>query len=326
MWRAARETEAFQAAIAGAATYRQGMLRLFGIPESEIAETLRVAEASGIELDRLEVTTCLRRGEVEVVTRYEPPAQGVYERLAQLVRERHPGTLYSEDGSSVDEQVARLLRERGWTIGVAESCTGGLVAARLTNLAGSSEYVAGGLVVYSNAAKVALAGVPEALIERDGAVSESVARALADGARERLGADVGVGLTGIAGPGGGTPEKPVGLVWFSVVARGDGERDGAGGGVARLTRRVHLPGGREDVRDRATTVALHLVRRLLLGETDDEGGGRVGGGAVAGESAAGAEPAAGDAPAAGQAPDVGERAAGQGPDVGERAAGQGPKA
>jgi len=302
LWRAAQETEAFKAAIAGATTYRQGMLRLFGIPESEIAETLRVAEASGVDLDRLEVTTCLRRGEVEVVTRYEPEAEGVYEQLARLVRERHPGTLYSEDGTSVDEQVAGLLRERGWSIAVAESCTGGLVAARLTHLAGSSDYFAGGLVVYSNAAKMRVAGVPSVLIERDGAVSESVARALADGARERLGANLGIGLTGIAGPGGGTAEKPVGLVWFSVVA-GDGPAgggpgptrggwggsgggggagpagggpggvgDGGGSGEARrLTRRVQLPGGREDVRDRATTVALHLVRRLLLGQSDADG-------------------------------------------------------
>ena len=279
LWRAAQETEAFKAAIAGATTYRQGMLRLFGIPESEIAETLRVAEASGVDLDRLEVTTCLRRGEVEVVTRYEPEAEGVYEQLARLVRERHPGTLYSEDGTSVDEQVAGLLRERGWSIAVAESCTGGLVAARLTHLAGSSDYFAGGLVVYSNAAKMRVAGVPSVLIERDGAVSESVARALADGARERLGANLGIGLTGIAGPGGGTAEKPVGLVWFSVVAGEEpagegpgGEGDGAGSGEARrLTRRVQLPGGREDVRDRATTVALHLVRRLLLGQSDADG-------------------------------------------------------
>ena len=233
--------------------HRRATLRLFGMPESEIAATLRAAHEAGIELDRLEVTTCLRRGEVEVVTRYEPADEPVYERLAALVRERHHGLLFSEDGTSVDEQVLGLLRSRAETIAVAESCTGGLLSARLTELPGSSEVVRGGLVVYSNAAKVALAGVDPALIESHGAVSREVAEALADGALQALEAEVGVGVTGIAGPGGATPDKPVGLVWLSA-ARRDGRR---------LTRSVELPGGRADVRDRSTTVALHLVRRLL---------------------------------------------------------------
>jgi competence/damage-inducible protein CinA-like protein len=259
MWGAAVETEAFRAAIAGATSYRQHMLRLFGIPESEIAETLVRARGAGVDLDRLEITTCLRRGEVEVVTRYEPEAEETYRAFEAIVRERHERTLFSDDGTSVDDQVASLLRESERTIGTAESCTGGLVAGRLTDLAGSSDYVLGGLVVYSNEAKVALAGVDPALIERVGAVSVEVASALADGAIARLGVDVGVGVTGIAGPGGGTPEKPVGTVCFSVA-------DARTGG--RITRRTLLPGGRFDVRDRSTTVALHLVRRLLLGQTD----------------------------------------------------------
>ena len=261
MWQAAVATEPFRAAVAGATEYRQGMLRLFGIPESEIAETLRAAEGDGVPLDRLEITTCLRRGEVEVVTRYEPPDQAAYDAFAAAVRKRHPDTLFSDDGTSIDEQVAGLLRSRGWTIATAESCTGGLLAGRLTDLAGSSDYVLGGLVVYSNEAKTTLAGVPVALIERHGAVSTQVAEALADGARAALGADVGVGITGVAGPGGGTKEKPVGLVCFSV----------AGPDGARLTRSARLPGGRADIRDRSTTVALHLVRRLALGETDAGG-------------------------------------------------------
>ncbi len=230
------------------------MLRLFGIPESEIAATLRAAEAAGIELDRLEITTCLRRGEVEVVTRYEPPDEPVYEQLAALVRERHGEILFSDDGTTVDDQVFEHLRTAAETIAVAESCTGGLLSARLTERPGSSEVMRGGLVVYANEAKVALAGVDPALISAHGAVSREVAEALADGARERLDADVGVGVTGVAGPGGGSEEKPVGLVWLSVS-----HRDGR-----RMTRSVTLPGGRADVRDRATTVALHLVRRLLL--------------------------------------------------------------
>ena len=260
MWEAATGTETFRAAVTGATEYRSRMMRLFGIPESEIAETLRIARGCGIELERLEVTTCLRRGEIEIATRYEPAEEGVYDAFAGVVRERHGDTLFSEDGSTIDEQVAALLREGGVTIAVAESCTGGLLTGRLTDLAGSSEYVLGGLVVYANEAKVALAGVDPALIERVGAVSTEVAEALADGARERLGADVGVGITGVAGPGGGTEEKPVGTVCFSVASA-----------EARLTRRVQLPGGRADVRDRSTAVALHMVRRLLRGEGDRPG-------------------------------------------------------
>lgn len=255
LWPAAVATDAFRAAASGAVELRQQTLRLFGIPESEIAETLRLAEdAHG--LDGLEITTCLRRGEVEVVTRFSPDAAPVYEQFVATVRERHDRTLFSEDGRTVDEQVADTLRSRGWTIATAESCTGGLLAGRLTELAGSSEYVLGGLVVYSNEAKTTLAGVDPELIARVGAVSVEVAEALADGARERVGADVGVGITGIAGPGGGTPEKPVGLVCFSV----------AGPDGSRITRSTNLPGGRADIRDRSTTVAMHLVRRLMLGE------------------------------------------------------------
>jgi competence/damage-inducible protein CinA-like protein len=259
MWPAAVAADAFAAAIAGAGEYRVRTLRLYGIPESEIAETLRAADASGPGLDGLEITTCLRRGELEVVTRYEPSFEPAYEAFEAVVRERHAKTLFSTDGSTVDEQVAGLLRSAGWTIATAESCTGGLLAGRLTDLAGSSDYVAGGLVVYSNEAKTALAGVPAALIESFGAVSVEVAEALADGARSRVGADVGVGITGIAGPGGATPTKPVGLVCFSV----------AGPEGRRMTRSSRLPGGRADVRERSTTVAMHLIRRLLRGETDD---------------------------------------------------------
>jgi nicotinamide-nucleotide amidase len=255
MWPTAVATEAFRAAIGGAVELRQQTLRLFGIPESEIAETLRLAEdAHGLE--GLEITTCLRRGEVEVVTRFSPDAAAVYERFVATVRERHERTLFSEDGRTVDQQVADMLRSRSWTIATAESCTGGLLAGRLTELAGSSDYVLGGLVVYSNEAKATLAGVDPTLIARVGAVSVEVAEALADGARARVGADVGVGITGIAGPGGGTAEKPVGLVCFSV----------AGPDGSRITRSTNLPGGRADIRDRSTTIAMHLVRRLLLGE------------------------------------------------------------
>jgi nicotinamide-nucleotide amidase len=256
MWAAAVQTDAFRAAIAGAVDYETRMLRLFGIPESEIAETMRRARSEGIDLDALEITTCLRRGEVEIVTRYEPAEAELYAAFAAVVRERHGDMLFSDDGTSVDQQVAGLLRERGWTIATAESCTGGLLAARITDPAGASEYFTGGAVVYDRAAKEEL-GVAPATLDAHGEVSVETARELAQSVRERRGSEVGVGITGIAGPGGGTADKPVGLVCFSVAGP-DGE----------LTRSANLPGGRFDVRDRSTTVALHLVRRLLLGEHD----------------------------------------------------------
>jgi nicotinamide-nucleotide amidase len=262
MWAAARKTAAFRGATAGATVYERAILRLMGIPESEIAETLLVAEQSGLELATLEITTCLRRGEIEIATLYEPAAAAAYEAFADLVRARHAAQLFSEDGATIDEQVAALLSGSPVrTVAVAESCTGGLLAARLTERPGSSAYVAGGVVVYSNEAKTALAGVDPALIERCGAVSAEVADALADGALARFGADLGIGVTGIAGPGGGTPEKPVGRVHV-VVADSDGRR---------VARKLDLPGSRPDVRDRTTTVALHLLRRLLRGEVDDAG-------------------------------------------------------
>jgi nicotinamide-nucleotide amidase len=262
MWTAAVNSAALQRALAGATEYRVRMLRLFGIPESEIAETLRAVQRDGIDLYKLEITTCLRRGEVEVVTRYEPDAEEIYEAFHRIVKSRHPDTLFSEDGSSVDQQVAALLRQDPTRplrrIATAESCTGGLLAGRLTELPGASEYFRGAIVAYSNELKTSQAGVPPELIERHGAVSEEVAKALAEGAQEHLGADIGVGVTGIAGPGGASEEKPVGLVWLCVV--------GADG--ASLTRSVTLPGARADVRDRSTTVAMHLIRRLLDGESD----------------------------------------------------------
>ena len=163
MWARALETDALRARARGGDCVRQHTLRLFGIPESEIAETLRAAEREGVELAKLEVTTCLKRGEVEVVTRYEPDAQDVYDAFVEVVATRHADTLFSRDGSTVDEQVAALLQGDGSrpyrTIATAESCTGGLLAARLTERPGASDYFRGAIVAYSNDAKIAQAGV-----------------------------------------------------------------------------------------------------------------------------------------------------------------------
>jgi nicotinamide-nucleotide amidase len=254
MWPEAVGSEAFQRAISERTRYEQSTLRLFGIPESEIAETLRVAEGEVEGLDQLEITTCLRRGEVELVVRREPAAEPAWQALLELVRRRHSRVLFSVDGSTVDEQVAGLLDGR--RIAVAESCTGGLMAARLTERPGASEYVAGGVVPYADEAKTALLDVDPGLIERHGAVSPQVAEAMADGALRRFDADTAVAITGIAGPGGGSEEKPVGYVcWCVKLADG-----------SKLARDVRLPGDRAEIRDRSTTVAMHLLLRLLRGE------------------------------------------------------------
>jgi nicotinamide-nucleotide amidase len=258
LWRAAIGTEAFARAVAGRTTYAERMLRLYGLPESQIAQTLRVAADRGIDFTRIEVTTCLRRGEIEIVTRFEAGDAAIYEAFVAVVRERHGEELFSEDGSLVDDHVAALLLERGLSLGVAESCTGGLLAGRLTERPGSSEYLRGGIVAYSDEVKEALVGVGHDVLVRHGAVSAQTALALADGARGRLSCDIGVGVTGIAGPGGGSAEKPVGLVFVAASAH-DGRH---------IVRRSQLPGNRAEVRERTTTLAMHLLRRLLLGESD----------------------------------------------------------
>ena len=254
MWDEASHTPEFRAAVESRTAYEQRMLRLFGIPESEIAETLRVAEGSLGGLGELEITTCLRRGEVEVVTRFAPARADLYEQLERLVAERHGDYLFSSDGASVDDQVAELLAGR--RIALAESCTGGLMAARLTERAGSSGYVVGGAVTYADEAKVQQLGVDPELIRAHGAVSPEVAAEMAEGALSRFGADTALAITGIAGPGGGSEEKPVGTVCW--CARLD---DGS-----TLARQTRLPGDRAEVRDRSTTVGMHLLRRLLRGE------------------------------------------------------------
>jgi nicotinamide-nucleotide amidase len=251
MWRTAVNTDAVQEAISGRTTYIHETVRMFGLPESGLADTLRDAEEGIATFETLEITTCLHRGEIEMVTRYEPEAADTYEELLALLRERHGREIFSEDGSRVDDLVAQLLAGR--RLATAESCTAGLLAARLTERPGSSSYVAGGVVAYANDAKVELLDVDPRLIEEHGAVSEPVAEAMADGALKRFGADTAVAITGIAGPDGGTEEKPVGTVCWSVRLA-DGRA---------ITRTVRLPGDRADIRDRSTTVAMHLLHRLL---------------------------------------------------------------
>jgi nicotinamide-nucleotide amidase len=250
MWEPALQTAPARAVLSRTSPYSRVLLRLFGLPESEIAETLRDVGAD-VDLSPLEITTCLRRSELEVDVRHRPGAEDVRERLVAEISRRHGRYLFSTDGSSIDDQVAALLAGR-W-IGLAESYTGGLLAGRLTERAGSSAYVAGGVVSYSDAAKVGLLDVPAGLIERHGAVSPEVARAMADGARQRFSADIGCGITGVAGPGGGSEAKPVGYVCVCVTTMQ--------GGV--LARDPVLPGDRADVRERSVTLAMHMIRQLL---------------------------------------------------------------
>jgi nicotinamide-nucleotide amidase len=251
MWPVALADPVVRAALQDRTELRQRTIRLWGTPESELAATLRDNAAL---LADLEVTTCLRDGELEIVTRYGPDAQAAYDELTAVIARAYPQTLFGADGRTVDEIVSDGLLARHLTIATAESCTAGLLAARLTERAGSSAYVLGGLVVYSNRAKHDLAGVPAELIEKVGAVSAEVAEALADGAADQLGASIGVGITGVAGPDGGTADKPVGLVHLCVVGEG-----------RTIARRVRLPGSRPDVRGRSVLVAMHMIRELLDG-------------------------------------------------------------
>lgn len=253
MWPRALDTPEARAVLGGLEPYSTATLRLFGIPESELAKTLREV-GDEVDLSPLEITTCLRRAELEVDIRHRSGAEGACELLVEGIVARHGRFVFSRDGSSIDEQVAELLG--GHRIGLGESCTGGLLAARLTEVPGSSRYVAGGLVAYADRAKTELLGVPGQLLEAHGAVSPQVAEAMADGALARFGGDLGAGITGIAGPNGGTEEKPVGYVCICIKAE-------SGDAIARDPV---LPGNRVEVRDRSTTLAMHLMRRLLRGE------------------------------------------------------------
>jgi nicotinamide-nucleotide amidase len=250
MWPAALAAEPVRAALAGATELRQQTLRLWGTLEAELARTLRRVED---QLPGLEVTTCLRDGELEIVTRYGPDAEPVYARLQQVITEDFGDTLYST-GPDLDALVAAALADRSWTVGVGESCTGGLLTARLTEVPGSSGWVLGGVTAYADGAKEELLGVQGDTLAAVGAVSPEVAVELAAGARARFGADVGVGVTGIAGPDGGTADKPVGTVHLAVTSP-----------EGQLQKSVVLSGSRAAVRQRTTTVALQLLRQLLLG-------------------------------------------------------------
>ena len=249
LWPRALETELVRRVLERAPATRRQVLRFFGTPESTVAQAL--ADAGG-EGEGVEATICAREFEIHVDLLVQPGAEEQAAAIASGLRDRLGRYLFGEDERTVSEIVLELCRERGLTLATAESCTGGLVSARLTAVPGSSAVYVGGVVAYSNEVKERELGVPAVLLEEHGAVSAEAAQAMAEGVRSRLGADVGVAVTGVAGPDGGTAEKPVGLV-FVHAAGPDGAE----------ARRTELPGDREMVRGRATAAALHLVRRLL---------------------------------------------------------------
>ena len=253
MWPAALATAPVREVLARSTPLRAYTLRMFGIPESEIAKSLREMEAGGVELGTVEITTCLRRGEMEIDVRYRDEAAAVAGQVRDGLVERYPRATFSTDGSTVDEQVAKLLAGR--RLALAESCTGGLMAARITDLPGASEYFVGRRRLLLERGQGGSARRRPGADRGHGAVSPEVAEAMARGALERFGADVAVAITGVAGPGGGTEEKPVGYVCFHARLA-----DGTA-----IAREPAIPGNRADIRERSALVGMHMLRNLLSG-------------------------------------------------------------
>ncbi|HUQ23644.1 MAG TPA: competence/damage-inducible protein A [Gaiellaceae bacterium] len=255
LWPKALEVAAVRDVLDGGTPPLRRTLRFFGPGESQVAQAFREAGGDG---DGLEVTICARDFEIHVDLVAAPPAEERMTALEAHLAERLGHYLYSTDGRTVEELVLDRCRDQGLHLATAESCTGGLVAARLTAVPGASHVLAGGIVSYSNEVKVGELGVPAELIEEHGAVSPEVAEAMARGARERFGVEVAVSVTGVAGPEGGTEEKPVGLVYFHA--------DTPNGSRAS---HFNFPGDRDSIRRRAVVASLHLVRQLLEQNRDE---------------------------------------------------------
>lgn len=251
MWSDALESAPVAAVLARRESVVEATIRAYGLSEADLAATLRTAESSIAGFGDLAITTCLSRGELEMVTRYEESAAPVYSEVLALIEQHHGAQIFSTDGSTIDDIVA--TRAGGRRIATAESCTGGMVAARLTDRAGSSAYVMGGVVSYANEVKIGSLDVPAAMIDEHGAVSEPVAARMAEGALHRVGADVAASTSGVAGPGGGTESKPVGTVCFAVAVTGR----------PTVTRTLRLPGDRASVRALSVTVAMHMLADAL---------------------------------------------------------------
>ncbi|MBY6676525.1 competence/damage-inducible protein A [Rhodococcus sp. BP-332] len=251
MWPEAIESAPVAAVLAQRTSVTEDTIRAYGLSEADLAATLRTAESSIAGFGDLAITTCLSRGELEMVTRYEKSAAGAYSDVLALIEQHHGAQIFSTDGSTIDDIVT--ARSGGRRIATAESCTGGMIAARLTDRAGSSAYVVGGVVSYANEVKIGSLDVPADMIDELGAVSEPVAARMAEGALHRVGADVAVSTSGVAGPGGGTESKPVGTVCFGIAVAGR----------PTVTRTLRLPGDRASVRALSVTVAMHMLADAL---------------------------------------------------------------
>jgi nicotinamide-nucleotide amidase len=255
LWPVALETEPLRRLLARARPPGRRVLRFFGASESAVARAL--AEAGG-DGNGVEATICARDFEIHVDLLVEEGADARADELAAALRAPLARYLFAEDERPVEELVLGLCHARGLTLVTAESSTGGLVAARITSVPGASQSFRGSVVAYADDVKQDELGVSEALLREHGAVSAETAAAMASGARARLQADVAIAVTGIAGPSGGTPEKPVGLVFLHA------ETPDASRGIE-----FGFPGDRESIRQRATVAALHLARRVLS-QTGDE--------------------------------------------------------
>jgi nicotinamide-nucleotide amidase len=254
LWANALGHPAVEAVLARAAPRGHRVLRFFGPSESAVA---RAIDETGGEDDGLEITVCARDLEIHVDVFYDEAVGDPVGVLQQRLARAFPDELFAvDDDRPVEELVLEGLQEHGLQLATAESCTGGLVGAHLTDVPGSSKAYVGGVIAYSDEVKRSELGVPTEMLVEHGAVSAETAAAMASGARERFGTDVAVAVTGIAGPDGGTAEKPVGLVYLHAEAP-------AGG----ASLRVVLPGDREAVRTRATALALHMLRGLLARPT-----------------------------------------------------------
>jgi nicotinamide-nucleotide amidase len=249
LWATAVESRLVRGVLARGRPPERRTLRFYGVSESTVARALEEAGGDG---DGVEATVCARDFEIHVDLVVGEAGAERAGAIATGLRQRVGEFLFSEDERTVAEIVLQLCRERGLTLAAAESCTGGLVAARLTAVPGSSDVFRGAVVAYANDVKTQELGVPADVLAAHGAVSAETAAAMAAGVRGRLEADLGVSDTGVAGPGGGTPEKPVGLVYLHAAGP-DGE----------LAADFSVPADRETVRTRAAVAALHLVRRLL---------------------------------------------------------------
>ena len=244
-------------ALAGDTRLHRRLVRVSGKGESAVEEVVQPIYSRWLAQDpRIETTILAGLGQVELhLVLQSTDAARAALVLAVAVAELTAALgqdVVSTDGRGLEAVVGDLLRSRGWSVALAESCTGGLATSRLTDVPGSSDYVERSVVAYSNQAKVELLGVPVALIQQHGAVSEAVAVAMAEGIRDRAGVNVGVGITGIAGPGGGSDDKPVGTVCIAVA------------GARTEVRTFRFPGGREMVKAMSANWAIDLLRRQLL--------------------------------------------------------------